>query len=143
MFGEDTFADSLHKLAAELGIAERITFRGFVDDIHSELATFDVLVHSSVIPEPFGNVVVEGMAAGLPVIAPDSGGPAEVITGGLDGILYPMGDAASLAECLCMVDGDPEMRSRIGLRARQTASGFSLESVAPQLLNVYKKVAGL
>ena len=61
-------------------------------DVAAELAAMDVLVHSSTIPEPFGQVVVEGMAAGLPVVAADAGGPAEIVRDDVDGLLYPMGD---------------------------------------------------
>ena len=74
MFGEEGYERELHELAASLGIAERVEFRGFREDVWPELAGFDVLVHASRIPEPFGTVVLEGMAAGLAVLAPDEGG---------------------------------------------------------------------
>ena len=74
MFGEDAYATSLTELCDELGLTGRVDFRGFQADIPAELAELDVLVHATVIPEPFGQVVVEGMAAGLPVIASHAGG---------------------------------------------------------------------
>jgi len=75
MFGEDAYERELRELVASLDLAERVEFRGFREDIWRELASFDVLVHASLIPEPFGQVVLEGMAAGLAVIAPDEGAP--------------------------------------------------------------------
>ncbi len=65
MFGEDEYADELRGPGqVELGLADRVTFTGFVDDVAAMLADVDCLVHASVIAEPFGQVVVEGMAAG-------------------------------------------------------------------------------
>ena len=76
MFGEEDYERELPALAAELGLDVRVEFRGFREDIWRELAALDVLVHASLTPEPFGQVVLEGMAAGLPVLAPDEGAPA-------------------------------------------------------------------
>ena len=94
MFGEEEYERSLHRLADSLGLGERVRFRGFREDVWPELAGLDVLVHASTIPEPFGTVVLEGMAAGLAVIAPDQGGPAAVIEDGRTGRLFRMGDLA-------------------------------------------------
>ena len=70
MFGEQDYELELHELVASLGLEGRVEFRGFREDIWRELASFDALVHASLIPEPFGMVVLEGMAAGLAVIPP-------------------------------------------------------------------------
>src|SRR6202000_3502744 len=85
MFGEEPFEHELHELVAQLGLDGRVLFRGFREAIWDELAGFDVLVHASVIPEPFGQVVLEGMAAGLAVLAADEGGPADLIEDGRTG----------------------------------------------------------
>ena len=76
LFGveDHRYMDRLGELARSLGLTERVQFTGFVHDVGAELASLDVLVHASVVPEPFGQVVVEGMAAGVPVIAADDGG---------------------------------------------------------------------
>src|SRR6185436_14775046 len=105
LFGEEDYAASLRTLAAELGLAHRVDFVGFVADVNAEFARLDVLVVPSLVPEGFGLTVVEGMAAGVPVIAPDAGGPAEVITDGVDGVLVPAGDTAALATALARLGG--------------------------------------
>ncbi len=92
MFGEDAYADSLRAQAERLGISDRIEFCGFRENVWAELRRLDVLVHCSVTPEPFGQVVLEGMAARVPVIASNGGGPAELITDGVDGLLTTPGD---------------------------------------------------
>ena len=72
-------------------------FRGFREDVWGELRDLDVLVHCSVMPEPFGQVVLEGMAAGVPVVASAAGGPAELVTSGVDGTARKPASAATFA----------------------------------------------
>lgn len=140
MFGEDQWAASLPGLADELGIARQVDFVGFVHDVAAEYASFDVLVHASTIPEPFGQVVVEGMASGLAVVAADSGGPAEVVTDGVDGLLYPMGDIEALAARLRCLADDSELRVRLGEAGRIRAGDFTVERVACLVEDVYRRV---
>ena len=140
MFGEEAYADQLQSTARELGLADRVSFRGFAEDVYAELARLDVLVHASTVPEPLGQVVLEGMAAGLPVVAADAGGPAEIIHDGVDGLLYPAGDEAELAERLRRLADDRQLRSRLGREGRKTAAEFSPERVADQVAGVYRAV---
>lgn len=142
LFGEHGYERELRALAAELAIAERVAFTGFVDDVAGVLARVDCLVHASTIPEPFGQVVVEGMAAGLPVVASAAGGPLEVITDGVDGLLVPPGDVDGLAERLIRLAGDPCLRRALGAAARQRAQDFSPEAVAASITDVYRSLLG-
>ncbi len=137
LFGEYRWAASLPTLVAELGLAERVEVVGFVDDMASEYGRLDVLVHASTIPEPFGQVVVEGMAAGLAVVAAAAGGPAEVITDGVDGLLYPMGDVEALAEQLRRLASDPVLQAGLGNAGRSRAAEFTPERIAAQVEDVY------
>lgn len=143
LFGEEGYARDLEDLCGRLGLDGRVEFRGFRELVGEELSRFDILVHASVIPEPFGQTVVEGMAAGLPVVAPAAGGPAEVIGHGVDGLLYPPGDLSALAGALRTLASDPELRARMGEAARTRAKAFTPEAIAPQVLAVYEKVLGL
>lgn len=140
LFGEDDYADSLHALARSLGIEDRVEFRGFRDDVAGELARLDVLVHASVLPEPFGRVVVEGMAAGLPVVAPAAGGPIEIITDGVDGVLYPVGDVDALAEALQRLASDDALRVQLGNAAARSAKRYSPERAATRTTAFYREV---
>jgi len=115
-----------------------LEFCGFVHDVPKLLMEVDVLVHASVIPEPFGQVVIEGMAAGLAVIAADAGGPAEVITNDVDGLLYPPGDASALAAHLRTLADDPTARLRLANHAVRTAEKYELANVAAQCVEIYK-----
>jgi glycosyltransferase involved in cell wall biosynthesis len=140
MFGEESYEQDLHALAASLGIAERVEFRGFREDVWPELASFDVLVHASVIPEPFGTVVLEGMAAGLAVIAADEGGPATVIADGETGRLFRSRDRDSLCATMRALREDPRERERLGTAAQGSLADYHPDAIARQLERVYERV---
>lgn len=140
LFGEEDFERSLRELASQLKLDERVEFRGFREDVWRELARFDVLVHASVIPEPFGQVVLEGMAAGLPVIAPNEGGPAAVIADGETGCLFRSRDEHALAAAMRSLRDDPAERERLGRSARRAAERYHPSAVAAQLEQVYDGV---
>jgi glycosyltransferase involved in cell wall biosynthesis len=139
MFGEDAYAEGLRRRARELGIERSTNFRGFVADVPSALASLDVLVHASITPEPFGQVVLEGMAAGLPVVAAKAGGPAEIIRDGVDGLLYPPGDVDALAGCLRRLNKDRALRERLARAARDRSGDFASPLVARQVDRVYRR----
>lgn len=140
LFGEDAYASSLVTKAADLGVSRQVEFRGFREDVWDELAQLDVLVHASVRPEPFGQVVLEGLAAGVPVVAADAGGPAEVITNEVDGLLVRPDDPSALAQTLRTVAADPELRARLGAAGRIRSKDFAIESTVERLLAFYDQV---
>jgi glycosyltransferase involved in cell wall biosynthesis len=142
LFGENAYDQSLRKLARQLGIDARVEFLGFQEDVAAQLAQLDVLVHASRVPEPLGQVVQEGMRAGLPVVAADAGGPAEVIADGETGFLYPPGDVRALAGTLTTLAADPRLRARVGAAAVARSRAFDPERVAPQVLELYRTVLG-
>ncbi|WP_063057033.1 glycosyltransferase family 4 protein [Nocardia salmonicida] len=127
-FGEESYRAQLEKLAAELGVAAEFT--GHVDDPAEYLTTADILVHCSVLPEPFGQVVVEGMAAGCAVVAATPGGPAEIIDTGVDGLLVPGGDVGALTTALDTLLHDPAHRARLALAGRDRARDFDIHTSA-------------
>ena len=138
LFDEDDYAASLRSQVERLGIASQVDFRGFRADMWEEFGRLDVLVHSSVVPEPFGQVVLEGMAAGLPVVAPNAGGPAELITDGVDGMLVAPNDVHALASALVGLRHDAALRARLGEAAAARARAFTPERAAIQLGENYR-----
>jgi glycosyltransferase involved in cell wall biosynthesis len=140
MFGEQAYEQELHRLAAELGLAGRVEFRGFRENIWRELASFDVLVHASVIPEPFGQVVLEGMAAGLAVIAADEGGPAAVIADGETGRLFRSRDRDALAAAMTALAADTSERQRLGSAAQLVLEEYRPQALAERLERVYERI---
>jgi glycosyltransferase involved in cell wall biosynthesis len=140
LFGEDWYEADLRRRARVLGLDGRVVFTGFREDIGTALGEIDILVHASVTPEPFGQVIVEGMSAGLPVVATDAGGPAEIIEDGVDGLLYPPGDADALARRLRGLADDPALRARVGAAARESSKRFTAKAAADRVTWVYERV---
>jgi glycosyltransferase involved in cell wall biosynthesis len=140
MFGEDDYERELHALAERLGIAPRVEFRGFREDIGPELEAMDVLVHASVIPEPFGTVVLEGMAAGLAVIAADEGGPASMIADGETGRLFRSREPDSLAAVMRELRDDRDERERLGAAAQDAVAAYLPDAVAERLERAYEQL---
>ena len=139
MFGEQDYERSLHELVDSLGLRERVRFRGFQEDVWPELAQLDVLVHASTIPEPFGTVVLEGMAAGVTVLAPDQGGPAAVIEDGRTGRLFKMGDQQRLSAAMLELGRDPDARARLSGAAREAIAAYHPDVIAGRLEAVYEQ----
>lgn len=97
IMGKGPLENNLKQLATDLGITENVVFTGNVPDGKKYFKAFDVFALTSD-HEPFGMVLLEAMAAGLPLICSDCGGGAEVVRG--VGQLFPLGDAQSLAQCI-------------------------------------------
>ena len=98
---------------AELGLGEQVTMTGQVPDAGPYMAKMDILVNASD-PEPFGIVLLEGMARGLAVVAVDSGGPRDFIENERTGVLARSGDPVALADALEPLLGSPAQREALG-----------------------------
>lgn len=91
----------------------------------------------SVLPEGFGQVVVEALGAGTPMIGTNHGGIPEIITHGVNGLLIEPNDAAALADAIEMLWGNPELRARLAAAGQERAKDFTLSRVGPRFLDVY------
>jgi glycosyltransferase involved in cell wall biosynthesis len=104
---------------------ELVSFRGYVSDVAAELTSLGLLLHCRP-DEPFGIVLIEAMAVGLPVVAPAAAGPAEIVDDGVTGLLYAPGDAEDAARQVLRILNDPEEAARIGAAARSAVeTGFT------------------
>ena len=95
--GQGRLEDELKELVKKLGLDDRVCFLGQVKDARRYFRAFDVFALTSV-REPFGMVLLEAMAANVPIISSESGGAPEVVSE--VGALFPLGDTGALAECL-------------------------------------------
>jgi glycosyltransferase involved in cell wall biosynthesis len=96
IFGERAYADELRRSAVALGVADRVHWLGFRDDVPTLMRMVDLVLHTSVSPEPFGRVIVEAMLARRPVLATDHGGAVELLGAGHPHLVKPA-DAKALA----------------------------------------------
>ncbi|SKG00466.1 glycosyl transferase [Mycobacteroides abscessus subsp. massiliense] len=127
-FGEESFRTELEDLASELQLP--VTFTGHLDDPTDILSIADILVHCSVIAEPFGQVVVEGLRAGCAVIATQPGGPAETIESGVHGLLVRAGDTGQLTDALDHLIEHRDLRIRLAQAGRDRARRFDIADSA-------------
>jgi len=130
--------ETLRALAKALGVEKHITFTGALPrrDVINAYASADAFVLPSLF-EPFGIVLLEAMAAGLPVIASRVGGIAEVVSDGKTGLLVQTGDSQSLANAVASLISDADLRRRLGAAGRVQAAGYSWDGIVPQILDVY------
>ncbi|KFG93594.1 glycosyl transferase family 1 [Burkholderia paludis] len=121
LFGEDAYAAQLHEIVARHGMAARVHFLGFQRDVAACMTAVDVVAHTSITPEPFGRVIVEGMLARRPVVAARAGGVVEIVEHGDNGLLCEPGDVAALADALHALKRDGALRERLVASGRATA----------------------
>jgi glycosyltransferase involved in cell wall biosynthesis len=114
LFGEEAYAARLHAQARSLGIADRVHFLGFRADVPRLMRLVRVVLHTSIAPEPFGRVIVEGMLARRPVVATRAGGVEEIVRQGQTGVLVPPSDPAALAAAIRDLLAHPDRAARIG-----------------------------
>jgi glycosyltransferase involved in cell wall biosynthesis len=131
LFGEDEYAASLHRRAAQPDLAGRVHFTGFRRDIPEWMKAVDIVLHSSTAPEPFGLVIVEGMLAGRPVIATRAGGAVEIIEDGVSGLLVDPGSAESIRVAVRRLCSDKCLVEQLSQKGRHRAETmFSVEKMA-------------
>lgn len=117
LFNEEPYETALRELAAALGVGHRVHFLGFHEDIPAMMRSIDVVAHTSIAPEPFGRVIVEGMLAERPVVATRAGGVPEIIDHDRSGLLIAPGDVDALREAIVA------LRSNVPLVRRLTKAG--------------------
>jgi len=131
----------LLRLTETLGLKGRIVFTGFRPDIPRLMSALDVVVLSSAMPEPFGRVLIEGMAAGKPVVATATGGVLDVIEHDLTGLLVPPQDSSAIARAVLSLLLDRNKAKRIGRAARQRVEEkFTLTHHIVAVQSVYDTV---
>jgi glycosyltransferase involved in cell wall biosynthesis len=132
----------LIKLAESLGIAEQVTFLGWVPN--SELPPYYRAAAISVIPsleEGFGIPAAEAMGCETPVVASDAGGLPEVVEHGVTGLVVPRGDSAALAEAMGALLADPARRAAMGRAGRERSLRlFDWDRTAEQFEQIYASV---
>ncbi len=142
--GHAGFRDELEQAIRDKGLIGRAVVLGHCDDMPAAYRLADVVVSASTDPEAFGRVISEAQALGRPVVAADHGGAPEQILNGHTGLLFPPGDAESLAQGIRWALGlTPEERE---VMARDALShvriSFSKQQMCERTLAVYAEVLG-
>ncbi len=119
----------------------RVVFAGFRADVPALLQSVDALAHASIEPEPFGRVIVEAMAARLPIVATAAGAVPEILEDGRTGLLVPPGDAERLALALQRLMREPDLRQRLAAAARREVEArFTVQRYVAGVQAVYEEL---
>ena len=140
-FDNRAYLEELRRTIAAHGLQDRVDLVGQRDDVPAVLRALDALLVPSW-AEPFGRVVVEAMAMGVPVLATQVGGPAEIITDGRDGVLLPPAIPAVWAKALERLILDDRMREALGAAGRERATHFSPARHVTAVLSAYEATTG-
>ncbi len=136
------YAQQLEARVLELGLADNIVVTGFRSDVADVVNALDVVVHTSVRPEAFGRVILEGMLLAKPVVGTAAGGVPELISEGETGFLTPPGDATSLADRLITLLQDRQRCLAMGQAGQAWArANLTLPQHVAAMTEVYQAVA--
>lgn len=140
ILGEGPERRALQALAASLGVDRHVAFLGFREHPQTYMRAADVFVLSS-LWEGFGNVIVEAMAVGTPVVATDCPhGPGEIIEDGINGLLVPRADSVALEQALLRVLADDKLGRTLAAGGHRRAQDFAPERIASQYARVFSNV---
>ena len=108
------------------------------------VAALDVVVHASSTPEPFGLTVIEGMAAGKPVVATAAGGVLDIIEDGVNGMLVPCKDSKAMARAILQILSDRDKAKKMGLAARRRVTEkFTVQHQVTAVQKLYDSILGI
>ncbi len=139
----EQYGAALRERTRALGLENHLLWLGHRRDIPQLLAALDILVHCSVKPEPFGRVLIEGMAAGAPVIASAAGGAVEIVEDGVTGLLTPPGDVAALTGAMSRLLEEEALRERLRMNGRQLVrQRYDIPSHAAAVADFYRALLG-
>ncbi|MBZ0155114.1 MAG: glycosyltransferase family 4 protein [Alphaproteobacteria bacterium] len=139
--GAEGYREELEASIRENGLEESVIFTGFRDDVPGIVNALDVLLHASIEPEPFGRVLLEGMALSKPIVATAAGGVPEIIVQGETGLLVPMNDPDALANATLYFLSHPDAARKMGERGwRRLIEEFSGARVVREVERVYEEV---
>jgi glycosyltransferase involved in cell wall biosynthesis len=129
-------------LARQLGVAHQVHFLGKRDHVEGLIPQSHVFLLPSEM-EAFGLAALEAMACGVPPVATQTGGVAELITPGVDGFLEPVGDIAAQAARVIALLADDPLHDRMAAAARKTAiERFDTSLIIPQYERYYEELLG-
>jgi glycosyltransferase involved in cell wall biosynthesis len=137
LVGEGPSRSILEATIQRSGLGDNVILTGAVADARSAYGAFDVLVQASH-SEGLPNVVLEGAAAGLPIVATAVGGTAEIVRDGETALLVAPSDPAALAGAILRVVHDPDLRGRLASSARRRADDFSVRRLADTTAALYR-----
>lgn len=149
LVGDSSPADAAYRqevdgLTDELALRGRILITGYRTDVANYVAALDVQIHASVAPEPFGRVLLEGMALSKPLVASGGGAVPEIVVDGETGLLFEPGNPAALASALRSLLAEPARAEAMGRAGRERLEAeFSIRHNVHETLAMYDRVLAI
>jgi len=138
--GEDFFR-AMQQLSSDLGLNGKVVFTGYRKDIPALMGLMSIIVNASNRPEPFGMVIIEGMAMKKPVVATRGGGALDIVIENETGLLAEMGNVKALGSAIISLLGQDELRIKMGRAGRQRIEQkFSSRRYALQMETIYQNL---
>jgi len=135
VFGEGPMQKELEQLITSLGLDGQVRLLGFRTDVRDRLPGYRACVHASY-SESLPLAIIEAMAGGLPVVAGDAGGVAEIFDDGVEGRFWPLDDPARAAAVLIdLMDDEPKRSAAAAAALARFRRDFDAEVIAPRLLS--------
>lgn len=142
LIGEGKLHDEYVSLAAQLGVADRVRFIGWVSEPAHHIAAADVFLMPSR-HEPLGNILLEAWQAGVPSVSTRTDGPSWYMRDGVDGLMVDIDDDGQIAEALVQIRDDPVSAQRYAQNARQRLDDFmSEDAVCNDYLRLFRGELG-
>jgi glycosyltransferase involved in cell wall biosynthesis len=139
---ERSYQSEMKLLARELNVDDRVIFTGQRQDVDDILKEVDIVVHPS-LTEGLSNVILEAMAAGLPVVATRAGGNSELVQDEVTGLLVPVENPLEIARAISRILDNPQMARAFGEAGRQRiVQEFSIERMLRQTEDLYLRLYG-
>lgn len=140
--GDGSLRTELEKYAAEKGVSDKVIFAGFQPDMAPYYSIFDIGVNCSYGAETTPLAITEAMSVGVPSVVTNSGGNADTVTDGYDGIVVPEKDSGALAAVIMSMYSDRGKLGRLSENARRSyAEKFSAEIMTEKYEKLYEKLA--
>ncbi len=139
VLGEGPLLGPMRQLAAQLGLADKIVFAGFQPKVGRFLKACDIFVLSSR-REGLNNAVLDAMCLGLPVVATEVGGLAELVEPNANGMLFASGRAEKLAQAILILARDPAQRARMGQASRDKVRAYDQTVMVERYLQRYQEL---
>jgi len=139
VLGQGDLEANLKQVALVCGLGGVMRFAGFREDMTACVQAFDIGVQPSIDCDTSSFALKEQMAAGKPVIASDYGGLTEIVSDGEEGLIVPAGSIGPLAAALTQLLRDPDLRARMGKKARERVlKEFTVQAFAQKTVEAYR-----
>lgn len=142
LFGDEKYFEQIQDFIAENDISEKVILLPFCSEPKNIMEKWDLAIHSAILPEPFGRTIVESLMLGVPVMVPNIGGPIEIISEGVNGVTYRIGDLDDLSDKVNDFLVNAELRRKLARNTHEIYQKFNSQrqlAAFEEWLKIYAK----